>query len=273
MGGLRLDYHEKDFDCRPLDEGSLHRLFTILGSAFENWRDAQTIFLPVYAFDASAATEHFFGEWMKTPFREKQGGSRFNNLLWLYLIAKAYRPTLIVDSGTFEGGSAWSLALGAPGAKVLSFDLSLKNLRIKAKGVTYIDRDWSSFDISCLDHRRLLCYFDDHVDQARRLIEASDRGCDLAIFDDDYPVSSYYTMAPSPSVLPKIEFVLDLDLRDGQRLEWLSRGREMSYTVNRAYLDRARARIARTERLPNTSLITGIHQTPYRLIAVAPPVA
>jgi hypothetical protein len=29
-----------------------------------------------------------------------------------------------------------------------------------------------------------------------------------------------------------------------------------------------KSRIAATERLPNTSLLTGIHQTPYRLVLV-----
>jgi hypothetical protein len=269
--GLRLDYLESDFDSRPLDQKTLSRVFARMGGVFEEWRSGQRMFHQAEIFDATAATEDFYAKWIRAPFRAQQGGSRFNNLLWLYLIAKSYQPSLIVDSGTYQGASAWALAMGAPQAAVLSFDISLGHLRERAKGVIYTEKDWGEYDLAGLDLRRFLCYFDDHIDQARRLIEASDRGCNLAIFDDDYPVTSYYAMAPGPSVLPKIEFVIDPDLSDGQRLEWQTRTGRHAFIVDRSYLDAARARISITERLPNTSLITGIHQTPYRLVAVAPP--
>ena len=73
-------------------------------------------------------------------------------------------------------------------------------------------------------------------------------------------------MAPSAAALPKVEFCLDPQLADRQVLHWIFDGVEHSWTVDRAYLDRAAAQIDRTERLPNTSLITGIHQTPYRVV-------
>ena len=115
---------------------------------------------------------------------------------------------------------------------------------------------------------RTLAYFDDHVDQVRRLIEAADRGCQIAIFDDDYPITSFYAMAPNASVLPKIEFALDPTLQDGTTLEWISRGTRQTFRVDRTYLDRALSHLRVTERLPNTSLITGIHQTPYRIVSI-----
>lgn len=269
--GLRLEYITNDFDSRPLDDHTLARLFASLGEVFEAWNRSQKFFDPVDSFDASQATENFFQQWIGTPFKSQQGGSRFNNLLWLHLIAKAYRPTLVVDSGTFEGASAWALASGAPSSTVLSFDISLQNLRRRATNVRYMEHDWKEFDLSNFDRSRMLCYFDDHVDQVRRLIEASDRGCELAIFDDDYPLTSFYAMAPNPDVLPKIEFALDPELHENQKIEWLTRTGPQSYIVHIKYFEKARAKIAKTGRLPNTSLITGIHQTPYRLIAIAKP--
>ena len=57
-------------------------------------------------------------------------------------------------------------------------------------------------------------------------------------------------------------------LLDGQTLRWISNGTEHTFSVNRSYLNRGLACIRATERLPNTSLVTGIHQTPYRIVAL-----
>ena len=269
-GGLRLDHLKQDFDDRPLDAYSKRRIFADLARVFETWLKQQRLFDVRAGFDAAAITAGFFDAWLEAPFRGQQGGSRFNNLLWLFLIARAYQPALVVDSGTFEGASAWALKLGAPDARVLSFDIDLAHLKLRVAGVEYIEADWTGQTIGLSSGARFLTYFDDHVDQVRRLFEASDRGSQIAIFDDDYPVTSYYAMAPGPGVLPKIEFALDAELVDGQRLEWISRGQRQSWTVDRKRLDAGLARIASTERLPDTSPITGIQQTPYRIISVKP---
>lgn len=264
--GLRLDYIEHDFDDRPLDEFSRHKLFSAMGRQFDEWVRHQSIFPSLDLFDASEAVEVFFEEWLRTPFREQQGGSRFNNLLWLFLIAKAYRPTLVVDSGTYQGASAWALSLGSPGVPAYSFDIDLSRLALRCSAVKYVEDDWTKHMGKLPSAGRALIYFDDHVDQIRRLIEAGERGYQVGIFDDDYPLTSFFSMAPSGRVLPKIEFALDAELEDGRTIEWLYRGQKQTWTVDAAYLQRGRGFIARTERLPNTSLISGIHQTPYRIV-------
>jgi hypothetical protein len=267
-GGLRLDYRQNDFDDRPLDDFTRRKLFSAMAQAFDNWNTHQQIFDVIDVFDTAAATEAFFSEWVATPFREQHGGSRFNNLLWLFLIAKSYRPSLIVDSGTFQGASAWALSRGSPDARVFSYDVDLSQLRARYPTITYVGSDWMQSPPEVLEGDRFLAYFDDHVDQIRRLLEAAERSCSVVIFDDDYPVTAFFDTATSPSVLPKIEFALDNDLQNGQMLEWLSRGVKQRWNVDREYLNRGLSKIAATERLPNTSLITGIHQTPYRIISV-----
>jgi len=268
-GGLRLDKLQRDFDDRPLDEFTRQRMLSEIGEAYSSWVTSQRFFNVADNYDASSASAQFFDLWLQTPFRHQRGGSRFNNLLWLHLIARSCRPDFIVDSGTFEGASAWALATGSPRSRVLSFDVDLSQLALRTPGVVYIGADWTSHSIAKEKGEMLLAYFDDHVDQIRRVIEASDRGCHVAIFDDDFPVTSYYAMAPNPGVLPKIEFALDDTLRDGQTLKWVTAGSIQSFTIDRSYLDRGRARIATTGRLPNTSLVTGIHQTPYRIVALS----
>lgn len=264
--GFELTRAELDFDSRPLDQASIQMLFNSLCADYESWLVEQTIIAQPVSFDVTAAVETFFGLWIARPFRRRTGGSRFNNLLWLYLIAKTYKPDIVIDSGTFEGASAWAFRVGAPEAQIYSFDIDLSQMQFQCTDVKYVEKDWMDCDLQWQPQARVLAYFDDHVDQARRLIEAADRACSLLIFDDDYPITSFYQMAPTPEVLPKIEFVLDERLVDGQLLEWAIKGRRQSWQVDKSYLVRARERIRATTRLPFTGLSTGIMQTPYRLI-------
>jgi hypothetical protein len=268
--GLRLDRLERDYDDVPLDDVTRTALLSRMADAFDLWVASQTLFDRRAPFDTRDVTRDFFDAWLRRPFRDRQGGSRFNNLLWLHLIARAFAPDVIVDSGTYQGASAWALASACPQARTFSFDIDLSQLRLRADSVTYVQSDWSAHDLDLAPADLMLCYFDDHVDQVKRLLEASRRRCRLALFDDDYPVTSFFTMAPTPAVLPKLEFALDAGLTEGQVLSWRARGKEQRWTVDRAYLDAALATIAATERLPNTSLITGIHQTPYRVVALKP---
>lgn len=242
-----------------------------MAQAFDDWARRQETINLVDRFDTPSAVRQFLEQWLNMPFRQQEGGSRFNNLLWLFLLAKAFNPTVIVDSGTYRGGSAWALAAGAPAARVLSFDIDLSHLAFACPLVTYLSKDWTEYPLGVSSDDRILVYFDDHVDQVRRLLEAAQRGCHVAIFDDDFPVTAFHAMAPNNDVLPKIEFALDRDLVDGQVLRWISRGKELSWVVDREYLDSALSVIHATERLPNTSLISGIHQTPYRIVSLKSP--
>jgi hypothetical protein len=270
VAGLRLDRLDRDYDNIAVDEPTLAALITALAAAYDSWAARQTIFVPRASFDTVEAVRAFFTEWRERPFRGRQGGSRFNNLLWLHLIAKAFDPDVIVDSGTFRGGSAWALNLACPRARTLSFDIDMSQLSWRTAGVNYIPSDWVGHPLDLKPTDRLLCYFDDHLDQVQRLLEAAERGCQLAIFDDDLPVTSFFIMAPNAHVLPKLEFALDPSLADGRRLEWRFHGKTLDWIVDRAYLDAGAAAIGATERLPDTSMITGIHQAPYRIVAVAP---
>ena len=268
QAGLKLELKRLDFDDRPLDDHSRDALFVALGRVFDEWIASQALFICVERYDPITAARDFYEAWLDSPFRGQQGGSRFNNLLWLYYISRSVRPDVIVDSGTFKGASAWALALGSPTSRIFSFDIDLSQAVYRHPEVNYIKSDWVKGLPMLAAGKSMLAYFDDHVDQVRRLIEASSRNCTLAIFDDDYPLTSYYAMAPSADVLPKLEFALDPSLSHGQVLEWRFGGMDLRFTIDRNYLDKGLRLLGKTARLPNTSLITGIHQTPYRLVAL-----
>jgi hypothetical protein len=264
---LELQVLNQDFDARLDQPSHVSRIFSEFEKIAGPWLRQQKLFPVACEFDLSLALRPFYEQFLDSPFREKGGGSRFNNLAWLYLIAKAMKPRFVVDSGTFRGASAWAFSIA--GVKVYSFDIDLSQLAYRAKSATYTQCDWTAFDWSGVDFSDAFIYFDDHLDQVRRLIEASQRAIPLAIFDDDFPFTSVPPMAHNGNALPKIEFVLDDELRNFQDISWLDRGRRYVFPIDHSYLARARSLIAATERLPDTSMITGIQQTPYRLVRIA----
>ena len=256
-----------DFDAWLDQPSQLTRLFSTFGRTAEEWLSDQKVFSVRCRFDAAAALNQFYVAFLSSPFRGQRGGSRFNNLAWLYLITKAVEPDFVIDSGTFRGASAW--AFSTAGATVYSFDIDLSQLAHRAKNVTYSQCDWTAFDWKNHDLSRSLAYFDDHLDQVRRLIEASQRRIPLAIYDDDFPITSFAAMARGGDSLPKIEFVLDDELRQYRDISWMDRNERHVFPLDHAYLDRARSLIADTARLPDTSSVTGIQQTPYRVVRIA----
>jgi hypothetical protein len=266
--GVVLSREHSDFEDQLISTKHLDLMFAALADELDEWLQSQTIFAVVEKFDVFGEVAKFYSAYLGAPYRDQSAGSRFNNLLWLALIAKALQPTLIVDSGTYSGASAWALAFGAPTVPVLSFDINMSQLRHRAKNVEYVEEDWAQYDLAGFDLGRGFCYFDDHVDQAKRLMEAASRGFPIAVFDDDLSIGAFPQMARDTSVLPKIEFILDEGLQDGEELRWLSRGVSKSWIVDKAYLDMARSLIKQADRLPNTSLTTGIHQTPYRIVSL-----
>jgi hypothetical protein len=264
--GLSIQGPARDFAATIESPAMLRRMFRQLAEEAAEWLRRQILF-DARDFAIEEEVERFYYRYLELPFRETLGCSRFNNLLWLFLLSRAYSPTLIVDSGTFQGGSAWALGMGAPGVPLYSFDVDLSRL-IHKVDAHYLQADWSTAALAG-DASRGLAYFDDHVDQARRLLEARDRGFGLAIFDDDFALTAFPSQAHGGAALPKVEFVLDEELRRENELCWQESGRRIRWPVDVAYLDRAREAIAATDRLPDTSLITGIQQTPLRVVRLA----
>ena len=266
--GLELARPAQDFDSRPTGH-ALGRMLDELADAFDAWCKATRIWPLELQPDTRAVVGRFYDAYLGSPFRDQTGGSRFNNLLWLHLLARASQPSVVIDSGTYRGASAWAFASAVPGCPVLSFDLDLGPLLLRTPGVTYLEHDWTTNSFKGHDLSRAVAYFDDHVDQGMRLMQAVERGIERIVFDDDFPITSFAAMAHDGAALPKIEFLLDASLADVNELTWISGGRERRWPLDHALMAHLRSKIASTERLPNTSLVTGVHQTPYRLVRTA----
>jgi hypothetical protein len=269
--GLEIRPIQWDFDARLDSPRLLARMHKALAESVSTYLAHQAVFQSVIEFDVEGTISDLYSAYLESPFRHAGGGSRFNNLVWLHVLAKAYAPTVVIDSGTYHGASAWALAQAVPGISVHSFDIDQSRLKLHAKHVRYHEFDWTEFDQSQLDMGKGFCYFDDHVDQARRLLEAAERGYQFVVFDDDFPVSSFAPMAHGGIALPKIEFVLDNMLASEREVSWTVGRRRYVWPIDHSKLERARTLIWKTDRLPDTSSITGIQQTPYRIVALKKP--
>ncbi len=157
------------------------------------------------------------------PVRDNTGGSGFNGSLSLFAIARLIDPTLIVESGTWQGHSAWLLAKACPRAAIHSFDIEHDNLLHREPGVTYHLGDWMTSGVTADDSISSLCFFDDHVSHARRIREAHARGFRRLLLDDDLPAPALFATGVPPA--PTAAMLMDERVRPDESIEWMYRGR------------------------------------------------
>ena len=272
LSPLRLELVRAPRDLEDFLEPGKHRdrIFQRVAEAADGWLRTQTIAPWRQDFDVAREVREFFDDYRASPFREPHGGSRIGNLLWLDLLAKTFAPDVMVDSGTFKGASAWALRRGYPGARLLSFDIDLSRLLLRVPGADYIESDWTRHDIT---GQHILCYFDDHVDQCRRVREAAARGVAVAVFDDDYDVTQFAPMAHGGFSLPKLSFCFDRALADGEVIAWREGGHRHEWTVPGGELAAVRGMVEHYQRLPDISAPFGVDQMPYSIAALRRPSA
>jgi hypothetical protein len=216
-------------------------------------------------FNTPGRLADFHRDYLVSAVKNHGGGIQYNNAIVLFSIASALSPSLIIDSGTFRGFSAWVLRRACPGARISSFDVSLQNLRIREPSVNYVQSDWFSGGPDAEDWKNSLCFFDDHVDQVKRIEEAATRGVRWAIFDDDTSVGATHQGHNSRS-FPKVSFLYS-DLESVEKLSWQNRGRQHDLIIDHARLASARLLVESYVRLPEISSITGCsYQLPLTLV-------
>jgi hypothetical protein len=204
--------------------------------------------------EAARAIEDFFALYPNRPVADNKGGSLFNDCLWLYVLARIFAPRLIVESGVYKGQTSWLFRQACPNAEIHSFDVDLSALVYRDPSITYHQRDWSEAPFPRVDSRTSLAFFDDHINQARRLREAYDSGFRLLLFDDNLPAHNLYATGGPP--VPTLEMIRDPDLPTETEISWVRRGRTYRYVPRREDEYGARTLIDRYAVLPDLSPVT-----------------
>ncbi len=206
------------------------------------------------AADLDLWIDDFYALYPRRPVPDNEGGSSFNACLWLYVIGRALAPQLIIESGTWRGQSSWFWRTACPEAAIHSFDVSHALLEARAEGVHYHLGDWTTATLGPVDPGHSLVFFDDHISQAARVVEAAERGFTTVLFDDNLSAHQLHAIGSPP--VPTIAMVLDDTLDPAHELRWTRKGKDYRYTPDGALIARARAQIERATVLADLAPIT-----------------
>ncbi len=203
---------------------------------------------------ARAAVPAFFALFDERVVRDNEGGSGFNDSLWLYVLARVFAPRAIVESGVHKGHGTWVMRQACPLAAIHCFDIDLSKLLYRDEMAQYFDRDWMKVGLDVPRDAPRLAFFDDHISHARRLREAKARGFELLLFDDNFPAHNLYATGGPP--VPTLAMIMDETLEAEDDIVWTRNAKSYSYRCNAEELSAARGLIERYEVLPELSPIT-----------------
>lgn len=157
----------------------------------------------------------------------KAGGICEKDHLNLWCLSRAFAPEVYIESGVFIGSSLHAFIKSPKLKKVIAIDPNLSKLKIpKADipgAVLINDKDFSQLEIDCTDSKSLV-YFDDHINTADRILQASQKGLTHLLFDDSTGFEGICQRL-YPAV-PTIPMIMNCDL--------LSPGDELSWTFRRS---------------------------------------
>ena len=150
-----------------------------------------------------------------------------NGTLWLCMLLRLLQPKVVVESGVYHGSSLFTIKASAPQAKIFAFDVSFKTLLSRLDGVDYREYDWGADDVRA-EGPSDLCFFDDHINNCKRVRQAYDRGFKHVVVDDSPDLGEIhhfrYPAVPSMSMIVNDKWV------DGDTVTWNWNGRRLRYT-------------------------------------------
>lgn len=191
------------------------------------------------------------------------GGISEKDHLNLWCLGQIYSPEVYLESGVFIGSSLHAFIQSPDLKKVIAIDPNLGVLKIPEDdipGAKLIgDKDFSQLDIN-FSGSRSLAYFDDHINTADRIIQASRMGLTHLLFDDSTGLEGVCQRL-YPAV-PTIPMIVDYELLSaGDELSW-SYMREgsneeatlVSLNIDEAFIDKcqmAKVRIKNFCKIPD----------------------
>ncbi|WP_375455186.1 hypothetical protein [uncultured Methylobacterium sp.] len=214
--------------------------------------------------DVLERTRDFWTLIPTAPVRQRRGGSGFNGALQLYVAMRALAPRTVIESGVFRGLTTWVIRQACPAATIHCHDPDLSGLQYRDANATYSTADWSQADWSRLDPAATVAFFDDHVSQGRRVIEARRLGLTRLLFDDD--AAGHRIHAHGGPAHPTIAMIEALRDR-AEPIRWQRNGRAFEQPADDPLAREAAAGIARAHAFDDLHRATGY--SPARLTYVA----
>jgi len=169
-------------------------------------------------YDVLKAVSKYQKLFYQCPVNENSGGINFTSGLNIFVIAYLLKPDIIVESGVFQGKSSFFLKKASPKCNMYCFDINFKNLKYKNKQIRYFEKNWMDIDLRCQSNQTGFCFFDDHVNQALRLTQASLRGFKYMIFDDSWPLEIPGCGWPP---VPSIDSLINNEFKSQEEFQWI----------------------------------------------------
>lgn len=210
-------------------------------------------FLPFHR-DIKSEIEHFWQIYINRPFGHNQGGSGFHNAFWIYLVSRTIRPSLIVESGVWKGQTTWLFEQACPDANIHGFDINLGNLEYKTGKIKYHEQDWSEYHCGDIEANRSLIFFDCHINHAKRILEAYERGFRHLLFDDNPPLHKLY--AYGLPGFPTVEMVVNCTFNNKQEVSWAWHGQRKQYRLDIMEISQARSLVEKHVVFPDVGGLT-----------------
>lgn len=202
------------------------------------------------SLDLKAEIRQFFSVYAGRPFIENTGGSGFHNAFWLYLTARMVAPQVFIESGVWKAHTTWLISKAIPDASIFAYDIDLSRVEYSGPAIEFHQFDWSVDDADKFAGKACCAYFDCHIDHARRILEARQRGIKYLLFDDDPPLEKLYAYLlpgfPTASMLSR-----------GQHrglvspVKWVSRGKNVEYEFDESQAEEAASLIKTHRHFPD----------------------
>ena len=259
-----------DWSHRPT---SRREVDLLLGSAAESLKRDLAASGIQTALDVHAAARQFWALIPTAPVRQRRGGSGFNGALQLYVAMRALAPATIIESGVFRGLTTWVIRQACPDATIHCHDPDLSNLHYRDPRAHYSNADWSMADWSHLDPAATVAFFDDHVAQGRRVVEARALGLTRLLFDDDAAGHRIHAHGgPAHPTIAMIETLRDKARSDsGEPIRWQRNGRSFEQRADDPLAREAAAGIARAHAFDDLHRATGYSPARLTYVALHPP--
>lgn len=132
---------------------------------------------------------------MSVNFQEinmNDGGMKLPDMFSFYFLLKKLNPEVVIESGVWNGQSTKLIRETLGNVQIISLDPRPIQGYTDQNTTYYVGdnfKDFKDLDLSSFDMNKVLCFFDDHQNQAQRLIQCIDKNVKHIFFNDNYPVN------------------------------------------------------------------------------------
>lgn len=218
---------ERSVELFLLDAGMIRRQDRAIARAVHAFFSGTQAFRRISVEEIARVVGQFREVYLQSPITMNSGGANFPSGVNLYLMAACLAPELIVESGVWRGQSSLFLAAACPQAQIHAFDPSLAEVLHRSAGVTYHEHDWMGLEVDCKPGSRGLCFFDDHQNQAVRILQAHARGFKYVVVDDSWPIETITGCGWPP--IPTVDMIMGDPLAPGETVNWVEMGKQWTY--------------------------------------------